>query len=253
MAMFGGKSNSPEEQYLDMILKQAMGVRGGTTTPSQLPMYKYLEQGVTQSQKQMVPEVTKQAMAQGLSGGGLDKLYTDLMEKGITGRLGAEKQAWEGTGAEGINISKELMDKAFKERQQMLDTFFAYKNLKLAQKAQQAQTASAQTGQMTSGFNSAGSNCCFIFIEGERFTNNVRNLRDTMFPKGGVVENGYRKLAIWLVPKMARNRLVKGVVRAIMLNPICSIADHYYGYNSYGWVFRPIGHFWKKVFERLGR
>jgi len=250
MAMFGGKSKSPAEQYLEMILKQATGVREGTTTPSQLPYYKYLEQGVTQSQKQMVPEVTKQAMAQGLSGGGYDKLLTDLEEQGIKGRLGAEKQAWEGTGAEGIDVAQSLIAKKLKETQMMYDWFLGYKGLHQAKNI-------AKMGQITSGANAGmgmgGDICCFIFIEGERLTENVRSLRDTMFPKGGVVENGYRKLARWLVPKMARNRFVKGIVRVTMLNPICSIADHYYGYNSYGWIFRPIGHFWKKVFERLGR
>jgi len=126
---------------------------------------------------------------------------------------------------------------------------------KLGRKGIQTQRDISRMGGITSGFNSVSSNkgCCFIFIEGEMLTDNVRSLRDMLFPKGSSVEIGYRKMAQWLVPWMAQNWFIKKIIQFTMLNPICTIADHFYGYNSWGWVFRPIGHFWKKVWERMGR
>jgi len=60
------KKDKGYEDYLKLIMNQGKQVRMGTTTPSELPYYKYLEQGVTQSQKQMIPEITKQAMHKGI-------------------------------------------------------------------------------------------------------------------------------------------------------------------------------------------
>jgi hypothetical protein len=119
----------------------------------------------------------------------------------------------------------------------------------LARKARKSQEAIAKKQQQT---GATGQICCFIFIEGNRMTDNVRTLRDTFFPRGGTVENGYRKMARWLVPIMARNWFVKKNVQIVMLNPICSIADNYYKQNSYGWMFKPIGCFWAKIWRRLG-
>jgi hypothetical protein len=95
--------------------------------------------------------------------------------------------------------------------------------------------------------------CCFIFIEGDRLSDNVKTLRDKMFPKGGLVENGYRRMAGKLVPMMAKNWLVKKAVQILMLNPICAIADNHFGRNHYGWIFWPVGWFWKWVWEEMGR
>lgn len=117
----------------------------------------------------------------------------------------------------------------------------------------------ATAGMGPAGYSTSSSqqapqmSCCFIFIEGERLTTNVRRFRDSLFTKGGVVELGYRRMAKWLVPIMRRNWFVKEIVKATMLTPICSIADYHYGYNSSGWMFRPIGHFWRKVWETLGK
>jgi hypothetical protein len=123
----------------------------------------------------------------------------------------------------------------------------------LAEAIQMATAGMGQYSKEDSRSQQTSGGCGFTFTAGNRLTNNVKTLRDELFPKGSPVEIGYRKMCKWLVPRIDRNWFVKKVVRAIMLNPICSIADNYYGYNSYGWVFRPIGYFWKNIWEKLGR
>lgn len=238
------------ESETEKMLKQFMNMYGdvlsGKTSYSTLPEFKGMEQSVDLSTQGAIKEAYRQAGQKGLIGGGVNKMIQDILEKGFKAKGGLAgnimQNLWGRTSETGTNIANAEND-AFK----------AWLNYRLGRKKIKSDEDIARMGQI-SGSASSGMNMCgFIFTEGGRLTDNVRTLRDEKFPKGGVVENGYRRMARWLVPKMARNWFIKKVIQATMLNPICSIADHYYGYNSYGWVFRPIGYFWKKVWKRLGR
>jgi hypothetical protein len=226
------------EEYLRMIMDQGKQVRTGTTTPSQLPYYKYLEQGVTQSEKQMIPEITKQAMAQGYTGGGLNEMYRKAMETGITGRLGAEKQAWEGTGAEGMEAAKTAGGIDTQQQKILMDAI-------MQKKAIDAQKAASSWG------SNYGTTCCFIMLETDDLTDNVRILRDEWFPPDSYVAKGYKRMASWLVPKMRENYLVKRFVKLVMTHPISKCAEHYGKVRAL--LYAPIGMFWTGVWYGLGK
>ena len=235
------------ENYLTNMLKQIQGVRAGTTPITELPEYKYMASDITQNYQKMIPELHRYMTSQNISGGASSELLRKMYEQTISGTLGAQRQAWEGTVGQGTDIAQFLENLSLQEKQMLMQAYLGRKGIK-------SQEDIAKMGQISGTAGSAmGSKCCFIFIEGDRLTDNVRDLRDNLFPKGSPIEIGYRKMSSWLVPLMARNWFIKRIVRFIMLDPICNIADHYYGYNSWGWIFRPVGHFWKKVWERMGR
>lgn len=100
---------------------------------------------------------------------------------------------------------------------------------------------------------SGGGGCCFIFLEGDRLTDNVRMFRDEHFGKDSFVSRGYSSMARWLTPIMKRSRLFKGFVRLVMLNPLSKVADWYFKENKTGWIFIPIGLFWCSVWEYSAR
>jgi len=234
------------EDYLKMIMNQGKQVRTGTTTPSQLPYYKYLEQGVTQSQKQMMDEITKQAMAQGYTGGGLNEMYRKAMETGVTGRLGAEKQAWEGTGAEGMEAAKTMGALSQAEQKMMMEAI-------MQQKAIAAQKAASSWG------SSYGTTCCFIMLEADDLTDRVRFFRDEHFSPEGVIAKGYKRMARYLVPMMKKSPFVKRLVKTVMTRPLAEFAFHSYRNNGKfnpsdlkGLLYAPVGLFWCIVWALMG-
>ena len=251
------------ESFLRSMLRQIQGVRAGTTPITELPEYKYMASDITQNYQKLLPELHRYMTSQNISGGAASELLRKMQEQTISGTLGAQRQAWEGTVGQGTDIASFLENLNQQEKDRLLQAYMGRKGIQTQRDIARMQgvTQGSMLGirELSSGIRSgvsggaAGGGCCFIFIEGDRLTDNVRNARDTFFPKGCTVENGYRKMAKWLVPIMHRNWFIREIVRFIMLNPICNIADHYYGYNSWGWIFSPIGHFWKKVWERMGR
>jgi len=101
---------------------------------------------------------------------------------------------------------------------------------------------------------SAGSICCFIFIEGEgELTQVVREYRDEHFGHDSYVADGYRAMAKILVPIMKRSNLAKNLVKYLMTKPLTKVAENYYELNSWGWIFKPLAHFWTGVWSLIGR
>lgn len=244
--MAGLFGESATEKMLKQFMDLYSGVLSGKTPIWDLPEFKAGQAGIDTSMTKGIKEAYRSAGEKGMSGGGVGKMIADATGAGFAekGRLvnSLYQNLYERVSGTGENIANREMASFAK----MLD-------YKLGRKKIESDEDIARMGQISSSTTSGTNMCGFIFTEGGRLTDNVRTLRDEKFPKGGVVENGYRRMARWLVPKMARNWFIKKVIQITMLNPICSIADNYYGYNSYGWVFRPIGHFWKKVYEKLGR
>jgi len=101
---------------------------------------------------------------------------------------------------------------------------------------------------------SAGSICCFIFIEGGgELTQVVREYRDEHFGHDSYVADGYRAMAKILVPIMKRSNLAKNLVKYLMTKPLTKVAENYYELNSWGWIFKPLAHFWTGVWSLIGR
>ncbi len=229
------------------MLSDYMKIYKGEMSPTDLPMYKNFAGSLETMFAKATPDIMREATARGIRGGSLANIlqsgHTDLIEKSVKAMYDMYSQAPEG-------IAKTFGSMAGLD-QQSLQTMLGFYAKEKDRESQEKIAKMGQISQAGSGWTQG--KCCFIFIEGERLTDNVRNLRDKMFPKGGVIEKGYRRMARWLVPRMARNWFIKEIVRATMLNPICLVADCHYGYNSYGWMFVPVAKFWAKICERLGR
>lgn len=110
--------------------------------------------------------------------------------------------------------------------------------------------------QMASqAMGSAGSACCFIFLEA-RYGNGtmdsvVRKFRDElMTPRN---RRGYYKLSEVLVPLMRKYPSVKWLVRTFMTSPMVAAGNNLYGKNKWGWIFKPVAHFWIGLFDFLGQ
>jgi hypothetical protein len=103
---------------------------------------------------------------------------------------------------------------------------------------------------ISSGMGMVGGMFCWIFREAEgEVPKVIERYRDEHYPKEGPVCQGYKKMAEWLVPLMKRFKLIKRIVRLIMTRPLTKYAKWYYGLNKYGWVFKPLGDFWVKIWR----
>jgi hypothetical protein len=244
-----------------LLAERGLKAFQGKINPWDMPMWKPTIEGIrTQGQRR------------------LEDLYGGFRKAGVTGPAAGTllERSEEATGGNTLDLANRLLqvpetyigqgvqaEEAAIGRGEAAQKWLDEKII-MRKRAKEAEAAAKQSSQQGMGMKmmspygqggggGGGGGCCFIFIEGQRLTDNVRNLRDFMFPKGGTVEIGYRRISRWLTPRMARNWFVKKVVQIIMLDPICSIADHFYGYNHYGWILRPVGYFWKGVFEKYGK
>lgn len=100
-----------------------------------------------------------------------------------------------------------------------------------------------------------GFNCCFIFLEARYGDGTmdyvVRRFRDENMTD--VNRRGYYKLSEVLVPLMRKSKIVKGLVRLLMTDPLVAYGKAYYGTGSkLGFVFTPVKNFWLKTFLYLG-
>jgi hypothetical protein len=269
---------SLSSDFLKTQLGTAQGLQTGTTQPWQTPEFQSLANNLSKGFMNQRSELEKVMSQKGITGGASAEMFNNLNSQDMSAKLNAINQIRQhygelGTGIANQDLARQMdewktrWDELFKQQQFNTQTQLTnlqrnqqasefIKNLHLQDEmAKRQQFQSSMTGMSgaVQGGGGGSGGCCFIFIQGELLTDNVRMFRDEMFPKGGIVENGYRKMAKWLVPLMARNWFVLKNTEMLMLKPICSIANHYYGYNSYGWIFTPIGHFWKKVWERMGK
>lgn len=97
--------------------------------------------------------------------------------------------------------------------------------------------------------------CCWTFREfKEKFPNGipwyVRASRDAHYTPRR--REGYRLMSKYLVPLMQKNRLVRGLVDLVLVDPMTKHAAWLAGLNNYGWVFHPLQKIWLGVFSLLG-
>lgn len=109
-------------------------------------------------------------------------------------------------------------------------------------------TAGEQVGRGTSVGAQGGVSCCFIMNEAKDLTDYVRRIRDEWCPTGKEhIANGYRKMALWLVPIMKKSSIVKGLVKWTMTHPIAVACE------KRNVALYPIGFSWIAIWSLYGR
>jgi hypothetical protein len=111
-------------------------------------------------------------------------------------------------------------------------------------------------GTVLGGAASAGTLCCFIFLEA--YNGNmpwfVRECRDEFAPESSERRAGYIKMAGWLVPLMQKYKIVRMTVNGLMIKPLTRWGGYYKkvkGYE-YGFIFRPFVKAWFWIWKKYG-
>ena len=97
--------------------------------------------------------------------------------------------------------------------------------------------------------------CCWTFREfKEKFPDGipwyVRASRDAHYTPAR--REGYRLMSKYLVPLMQKNRFIRALVDAVLVDPMTKHAAWLAGLNKYGWVFHPLQKVWLGFFSLLG-
>jgi len=94
--------------------------------------------------------------------------------------------------------------------------------------------AANTTSMINAGMGMVGSACCFIFMEALNgpLPESVRIVRDEAYERYPSVRLGYKKMARWLVPLMARYRWVKSLVNTIMVTPLIKHSEYLRAYDG---------------------
>lgn len=78
----------------------------------------------------------------------------------------------------------------------------------------------------------------------------LRMVRDFEYKRNPRIKFGYKRMAMWLVPLMRRNVLVRYLTTYLMIFPLAYHAQYRVGLNEWGRVFKPFKWFWLKVWSR---
>jgi len=213
-----------QAEYLPSYISQFQGVANGNYSGS--PIYNALTQAARDQADQAAAQQAGQiSSAPGISSPAKAAALNNL---GTTATSSAA-----GAGASGIN--------------NMLQTLQQYA---LASPSIGVNTQSATTSG--GGGGSSVGLCCFIFIEAEGLTNEVRKFRDMHFFSGGKVDTGYRRIAKWLVVKMKKYPWLKRCVQVVMTRPLGNVAAWVFDRNTMGWVYLPLAYMWIGVWSIFG-
>lgn len=101
----------------------------------------------------------------------------------------------------------------------------------------------------------AGVRCCFIFLQGlnGKLPWYVRVGRAEFWTDARI--RGYRRMAAWLVPFMARSRVVATLVNAVMIKPFLRWGAWRYRAKEGRWsgvLWKPLCWMWFKTWDKLG-
>lgn len=125
-----------------------------------------------------------------------------------------------------------------------------------------AQAIGSLLGQppLTSGKQSGGGGwgiCCFIFCAADpddKLLQMVRRYKDSHYGKLSPIAQGYKRLAIWLVPLMRKYPLVKNIVKILMVNPMSLYAKAFYEEDLLMRnLLYPITRVWVSIYWILGK
>lgn len=159
-------------------------------------------------------------------------------------QLGLQNRSY-ATDVNKFNIQN-TMGETDARRQADLNTYNTRMQTWAANRSADAQAKAAGGG---------GGGCCFIFLEARYGTGAmdavVRKYRDEHMTDRN--RRGYYKLSEVLVPMMRKSRLVKGLVRITMTDPLVSYGKWHYTKKGLGFLFAPVKNFWLKTFDYLGQ
>lgn len=79
-------------------------------------------------------------------------------------------------------------------------------------------------GRGTTASKEGGCSMCYLFTEADLLLTDVRTVRDDRYSKDGIISRGYSGMSAWLVPKMAKYKAVKWIVKKLMLTPLATFA-----------------------------
>ena len=97
---------------------------------------------------------------------------------------------------------------------------------------------------------SAGANCCFIFMEAYngQMPASVREFRDKYYRLQPTIADGYKRMAKWLVPLMREYGVVRSIVWHTMIKPATNHTLH----PMNNWNKR-VSRFWLKLWAIYGK
>lgn len=101
-----------------------------------------------------------------------------------------------------------------------------------------------------------GGLCCYNFIAagstGE-LLEYVRRYKDSHYDLDSMVAQGYKRLAMWIVPQMMKHNSIKALIKWVMVHPMELYAKAYYENNLFLQIFLyPLTRVWVSIYALLG-
>jgi hypothetical protein len=117
-------------------------------------------------------------------------------------------------------------------------------------------TVASGTASKSSGGGGWGV-CCFIFCATDldsHLLEMVSRFKDAHYNKLSPIAQGYKRLAIWIVPLMRRYPLVKKIVKALMVHPMSLYAKAFYEEDTLTQaLLYPVARFWVSTYWGIGK
>lgn len=96
--------------------------------------------------------------------------------------------------------------------------------------------------------------CCWTFAEAyygwDNIPDAVKVSRDLHY--NARRREGYRMMSRFVVPRMQKSKLWRGVVNTLLIKPMTSHAEWYVNGKGLGWIFTPLQKFYLAVWEYYG-
>lgn len=213
-----------QESYIPEFIKQWKNIYAGNMDD---PMAKMLQQNVGEAAMKETSEETKNLGGmRGVSAPAKAKIAGNLGEKKVAAMAKVPGDVWA--------VAKDI----------------------ITQYTLTPPTVASGTTSRTSGGGGWGV-CCFIFCAADPDDNllrMVRRFKDTYYSKLSPIAQGYKRLAIWIVPLMRRYPLVKKVVKALMVHPMSLYAKAFYEEDHLiQALLYPIARFWVSTYWVVGK
>lgn len=213
------------------LVDRARGELSGKVNPWDDPRWKPLAEGVRTNTEQTMDAIAKNLNQTGVTGPAAGLVLEKAKESGDNQVLNLANGLRSGQNQD---ITQGLTAGANRLNQAM--QFYAQREMQ-----DQAQQNWGEVAK------SHFSNCCWIFIKGEMFNENVKNLRNQLFPHESFIAKGYRKMALWLIPLMHEHKWLVTLLQTIMLRPIRDFADN----PKRRWLI-PVCVFWCLIWHLYG-
>lgn len=110
--------------------------------------------------------------------------------------------------------------------------------------------------QTNSQHGFSASLCCWVFLESYKgvMPKWVRECRDEFASESSTMRSGYRKFARWVVPRMQKSRIVRGLIWFTCVSPLTNWGGYYKKVEGYEKHKRlePVKNAWFWLWKKLG-